>query len=371
DSGVEDEDFSPRPSPHPHPSFQQVTKIHPSVPELSLVFGSVVEPKPAVQNSEISNKKVPPLSSTPKVVNNQFITTSYPHNDLHRKESMPKHVPVPFKTSKPTASKLSRGKSSTGDKPHFHSSVQTRRNSASSSTSSSSLSTPRTGSSPETSIHQVKGSSELDLKCNIRGPCQEQTPLTSSPYSRRSSLPHSPNHNATFPLQTKPLSDAQKPLQNFTTCRHQANICSGCVGISPVQCHSPTSWPAVSHISHRGLESPSEPPANVMPFYQNMPCPNACCSPVLMNCGRTVGHASPIDGASSPGRRDSLPVNPCSSNPCMVLAPPTIPGPSGMLGLSAEAYQLLAEQDKQLKLLQAQIQRLLEAQAAQVGSKPS
>ncbi|XP_072275702.1 SCL-interrupting locus protein [Pyxicephalus adspersus] len=370
DSGVEDEDFSPRPSPHPHPSFQQVTRIHPSVPELSLVFGSVIEPKPAVQNSEISNKKVPPMSSTPKVVNNQFIT-AYPHNDLYGKESMPKPLPVPSKTCKPIGTKPSRGKSSTGDKAHFHGNGQMRRNSTSSSTSSSSLSTPRTGSSPDTSVHQVKGSSEHDLRCSINGPCPEQPPLTSSPYSRRSSLPHSPNHNATFPLQTRPLSDAQKLTQNFTTCRHQTNICSCCVGIASVQCHSPNSWPAVSHIGHRNLESQSEPHGNVIPFYQNMPCPNACCSPMLMNSGRMMGCTTPVDAANSPGRRDSLPVNSCNSNPCMAMAPTSIPAPNGMMGLSTEAYQLLAEQDKQLKLLQAQIQRLLEAQAAQGTSKPS
>ncbi|XP_018408516.1 PREDICTED: SCL-interrupting locus protein [Nanorana parkeri] len=369
DSGVEDEDFSPRPSPHPHPSFQQVTKIHPSVPELSLVFGSVVEPKPAVQNLQINNKKAPSLSSTPKVVNNQFMTSSYPHHDSYGKESMPKPLPVPFKTCTPTATKLSRGKSSAGDKAHYHSNGQPRRSSTSSSTSSSSHSTPRTGSSPDTSVHQVKGSSELDLRCSVSGPCPEPPPLTSSPYSRQSSL--SPNHNATFPLQTRPLSDGQKPTQNFSTCRHQTNICSCCVGIGPVQCHSPTSWPAVSHISHRSPESQSEPLGNVMPFYQNMPCPNACCSPVLMNCGRTARCATPVDGANSPGRRDSLPVNSCSSNPCMVMTPPSIPGPSGMWGLSTEAYQLLTEQDKQLKLLQAQIQRLLEAQASQGEFKPS
>ncbi|KAM5148399.1 SCL-interrupting locus protein [Mantella aurantiaca] len=397
DSGVEDEDFSPRPSPHPHPSFQQVTRIQPSVPELSLVFGSVVEPKPAMQNSEISNKKVPPLSSTPKVVNNQIITPSYRHKEAYgsesyphkefyskechphkesyvketypHKESMPKPLPVTFKTCKASSTKPSRGKSSVGDKAHLQGNGQTRRNSTSSSTSSS-LSTPRTGSSPDTSVHQAKGPSELDLRCSISAPCPEQSPLTSSPYSRLSSFPHSPNHNATFPLQTRPLSDAQKPVQNFTTCRHQNNICSCCAAISPVQCHSPTSWPAASHIGHRNMESQSEPLGKAVPCYQTVPCPNACCSPTLMNCGRTVGCATPIDATNSPGRRDSLPANSCSSNPCMVMAAPTIPGASGMLGLSTEAYRLLAEQDKQLKLLQAQIQRLLEVQAAQGGSKP-
>ncbi|XP_068095137.1 SCL-interrupting locus protein [Hyperolius riggenbachi] len=363
DSGVEDEDFSPRPSPHPHPS--QVMRIHPSVPELSLVFGSVVEPKSMLQNPENTNKKVPPFSSTPKVVsNNQFMMTPHPQSDLHVRESMPKPLPVPFKASKSQASKHSRGRSSLGDKPpgHVHSNGQTKRNSTSS-TSSSSLSTPRTGSSPDSSVHHVKTASELDLRCGMHGPCQEQPPLTSSPYARQSPLPCSPSHNVTFPLQTRAASEAPKPMQNFNPHCHQASICSCGHNIGPVQCLSPTAWPAMSHISHRSLESPSEPHGNVMQFYPNVTCPNACCTPVLMKTSRAGGCTSPADGASSPSRRDSLPTNSSSPSPCMVMAPPTLPGPSGMLGLSAEAYRLLAEQDKQLKLLQAQIQRLLEAQA--------
>ncbi|XP_061095577.1 LOW QUALITY PROTEIN: SCL-interrupting locus protein homolog [Conger conger] len=38
DSGVEDEDLSPRPSPNPHPLSQQTKRVQPSVPELSLVM---------------------------------------------------------------------------------------------------------------------------------------------------------------------------------------------------------------------------------------------------------------------------------------------------------------------------------------------
>nr|4LD3_B Chain B, SCL-interrupting locus protein homolog [Danio rerio] len=38
DSGVEDEDLSPRPSPNPHPVSQQTKRVHPLVPELSMVL---------------------------------------------------------------------------------------------------------------------------------------------------------------------------------------------------------------------------------------------------------------------------------------------------------------------------------------------
>ncbi|KAG7514324.1 hypothetical protein JOB18_030733 [Solea senegalensis] len=40
DSGVEDEDLSPRPSPSPHPPASQTRRVQPSVPELSLLIDS-------------------------------------------------------------------------------------------------------------------------------------------------------------------------------------------------------------------------------------------------------------------------------------------------------------------------------------------
>ncbi|KYO19315.1 SCL-interrupting locus protein isoform A [Alligator mississippiensis] len=63
DSGVEDEDLSPRPIPSPHPVSQQVTSIRPSVPELSLVFdGSFIESAPMSKPVENMNaKNLPPL----------------------------------------------------------------------------------------------------------------------------------------------------------------------------------------------------------------------------------------------------------------------------------------------------------------------
>ncbi|XP_075038136.1 SCL-interrupting locus protein [Mixophyes fleayi] len=366
DSGVEDEDFSPRPSPRPHPSFQQVTKIHPSVPELSLVFGSVLEPKHGTQNPENSCKKMPPYSSTPQGVN-QFLSASYHNNDMNGKESSLKPSGVHLKNGKTQASKQSNRKCSTADKPHTHlnSNEQIRRNSTSSA-SSSSLSTPRTGSSPDTSVHQVKGSSELQLNCNMNGSYQEQPAMTAG-YPRQSSLLHSPIPNVTFPLQTRQLAETPKPTPNYSPC-HKTNVCSCCHNIGPIQCHSVNSWPAVSYINHYGMESPLEAPGNVIPPYQNMACSNVCCG-CQKSTGRVRSCSPPIDNIMSPGRRDSLPVNACSSHQCPHAVPSAMPAPGGMLGLSTEAYQLLADQDKQLKLLQAQIQRLLEAQTSQGDSK--
>ncbi|KAB1268322.1 SCL-interrupting locus protein [Camelus dromedarius] len=58
DSGVEDEDVSPRPIPSPHP----VSKIQPSVPELSLVLdGNFIESNPVPNQLEMVNNENPPL----------------------------------------------------------------------------------------------------------------------------------------------------------------------------------------------------------------------------------------------------------------------------------------------------------------------
>lgn len=62
DSGVEDEDSSPRPIPSPHPVSQKISKIQPSVPELSLVFdGNFKESNHQSNTLALVNPEHPPL----------------------------------------------------------------------------------------------------------------------------------------------------------------------------------------------------------------------------------------------------------------------------------------------------------------------
>ncbi|KAM4721462.1 SCL-interrupting locus protein [Rhinophrynus dorsalis] len=365
DSGVEDEDFSPRPSPRPHPSVQQVTRIHPSVPELSLVFGSFIDSNSASRKPENTNKNMA-LSSTQQ---NASYTTNEPQlcdnqtQDAYLKaRATHLHSAVPM-------TKTSKGRSSPADNQtsNLKSNHQIRRNSAS---SSSSLSTPRSGLSPDTSVHQVKGSSEQGQCCHTSRPRQgPPLPLRrSSTSSIQKSSPHSPSHNVTFPLQPRHLAEATKLVPNSTPF-HQPNVCNCCHNPSPFQCQLANAFPVTGHLSYNAVEKELEP------TYQNMGYPSLHCSPVCVaNFAQSTGKlelCSPVDHVVlSPGRRESLAMDTCSPHSCAHASHPVISSTNGMLGLSTEAYQLLAEQDKQLKLLQAQIQRLLEAQTSQAGLAP-
>uniref|UniRef100_A0A8C5A118 STIL centriolar assembly protein n=1 Tax=Gadus morhua TaxID=8049 RepID=A0A8C5A118_GADMO len=66
DSGVEDEDLSPRPSPSPHAATQQTRRVQPSVPELSLLVDASLPPTPQPPSRRSSGPLGPPyLHSTP------------------------------------------------------------------------------------------------------------------------------------------------------------------------------------------------------------------------------------------------------------------------------------------------------------------
>ncbi|KAM4641457.1 SCL-interrupting locus protein [Discoglossus pictus] len=366
DSGVEVDDFSPRPSPRPHPSVQQAMRIHPSVPELSLVFGSFIDSKSVSQNTENNNREnLPQLNSSTRVNANIPPACSSPppskkmFSKCQRKDSSSKPLPINV-PSKTQTLKPYKGKPSQADKWNG----QVRRNSASSSSSSSSssVSTPRNGSSPSNTVHQIKGSSDHISSCNMAAPQQGAKPLRRSfTPCRQSPSPQSSNHNVTFPLHSRHHAEPSNMAPFY-----QPNDGTCCHNHGPVQCHSPGSWPSPDNISHHTVDNPSESFENIYSSCQRTTCPSVCCSPVCENCQTGSGPPGRIGCShSSPGRRDSVPVNSCSPRSCVHSSPPMVSSANGMLGLSTEAYRLLADQDKQLKVLQAQIERLLKAQTSQ------
>ncbi|XP_061860200.1 SCL-interrupting locus protein [Colius striatus] len=390
DSGVEDEDLSPRPIPSPHPVSQQVTRIFPSVPELSLVLdGSFIEPGQVSKPVGSSNAKSLP-SALPQPIKKKWClgSTYYPTQHPEDKQSfsanvgdpslrqLPNHLNQKMPTSRP-----SRGKQALLQQQlHCKKACPQSRKSSGSSSSS----TPCSGPSPETSVHHPRKSSER-LVLNPDAVTQQGEPPV-----RRTSIPSSKQlpavtepvlYNSAFsPQSCRRPPELQVPVQMPPCCPVSACNCQCPASVQHNPIHS---WQAFGKMSpQHGIETQSEMaqqnPCTVL--HPNMICPNICCnpgyttsSPISMGYHGKTGNCS-LDNSLSPGIR--LPSSASPSSPqccaahsaCLHLPAAKAGSDNGMMGLSPDAYRVLTEQDRQLKLLQAQIQRLLEAQAHQACS---
>ncbi|KAG5850133.1 hypothetical protein ANANG_G00078990 [Anguilla anguilla] len=354
DSGVEDEDLSPRPSPNPHPLTQQAKRVQPSVPELSLVMdGSFLDGRKAAAHepaAPLGHAGPPALqrrgsgSRAPDQVQpngpppiRRPLTAVIPLG-----KGVKGHTSPPRPTAAP-ALYQQEARPALREEEHGGSS-------ASSTSSSSSSSTPRMGCSPNSSLHQHR-----------------QQPFPAA-LPHRGVSPHPLPHFRACP---------------YGCCPHQhghARSASAAPGRAcPALLPRPT-WPPPPPA---GLLPPPKAPAPrlLLLAFPAAPGPPAIPrqSPVCA-AGSPARHPSP-HGVYSPRRKRGphgrvpadCPAQCCQGPPGYHALPagPPLPMAGAALGLlPADAYRILVDQDRQLKLLQAQIQRLLEAQAKTASPSP-
>ncbi|XP_074122108.1 SCL-interrupting locus protein isoform X1 [Sminthopsis crassicaudata] len=372
DSGVVDEDLSPRPVPNPHPASQKVSAIHPSVPELSLVLdGSFIESSPSPSERKMANCK-----TSPSLLQYPGQMSSFAQH-CDQKQSPVRDAEEPLLVRLPSQSgpgapslKALREKQSP---PYRLVGPPTRSPSGppfSSTPSPSGLPKPL---SPEASVQKSKQSPENHNIYSNGNTCQGALLAPCSPLDSRQASP---------PPQWLPHGLVPS-LQNFgrpTEIQVSAppapsycptNVCSCCQHHGHLQCGQINVWSGMH--KHGLFQEGNAFQEGSHPFHPNA-CPALCHnsvnssgSPMILRQQGSMGNCSTSDVAPV-GRLGAYSSNPQSCPTCMSTPKQAN---DGMMGLSPDAYRFLKEQDRQLKLLQTQIQRLLEAQSPRPISQTS
>ncbi|XP_039623180.1 SCL-interrupting locus protein homolog [Polypterus senegalus] len=378
DSGVEDEDFSPRPSPSPHPVGPQFKLIHPSVPELSLVFdGSFQEARKATRTSP----SFFPSSGVQQTIKNSNLPNL---QELMQEGRRPSVGPPPIRRPLAPVNQTNQGKPGpTQNKPaNRKGGPVVRKNSgssASSVSSTSSSSTPQSSPSPNSSTHQVKVHLTSGKSCPPPSSRQGRPSVEKRASPARPSHRNVPHGLGSLPQTPSRPSGIHVPFPS--PHGHPASMCNACPNHARAPCCPINSWqppPNVvppgpfccqpDSVAHEGNLPASHPHLNFQPNFH--------CSPICNsnNHGGLPSHSipssfSPVHEALPTGTPKS---HPCSGNPSSIhtTSPPVSPHlvADKTVPLTADAYRILLEQDKQLKELQAQIRKILEAQSNSEGS---
>lgn len=366
DSGVEDEDLSPRPSPSPHLPAQQAQRIQPSVPELSLLidgsFLSNHNASPAPRAPPLDRKSpTPPLTLSSSSAPAPLQLHSTPHSNLQPnclccssngydctsiqptlgQPQIPQKTPQTYQQTPPVPQNLHQTPTnihqSPTDRPQTHQNPTISQN-------HHHFNLNPVHHSP-LNHHQTPPQHTLDLQqASVASPDHPQTPI--STLNLHPALRNCHQTPSNMPQNVTSLNYTLDQAQNI----HQHRL-------KMPQIHQN---PSLNLFQTPQSSSKAQ---HTPPSFSNAPQTLSNVELLAQNHSQT-----PSLPQCNPRGAAVLPLScPCSHHP-----PPPLPALPPVVcarpcyeqqgALSGETYQLFIQQDRQLRLLQQQVQMLLEAQ---------